>query len=118
MSKFNGESDRAPQAIKDALANLQTLPSIFTLRGGKRLIKVINAVLTDIQNEDNVDKGMAELPVKNPKTNFNKSVPVAKTFLDDKELKIAEEKKFAFNQAGLKVGSQVGTKKGVVAVLR
>ena len=45
-------------------------------------------------------------------------MPVAKTFLDDKELTTAEEKKFAFNQAGLKVGSQVGTKKGVVAVLR
>ena len=30
----------------------------------------------------------------------------------------AEEKKFASDQASLKVGSQVGTKKGVVAVLR
>ena len=71
MSKFNGESDRASRAIEDTLANLQTLPSTFTLREGKRLIKVINAVLTDLHNEDNVDKGIADLLVKNPKTNFN-----------------------------------------------
>ena len=45
-------------------------------------------------------------------------MPVAKTFLDDKELTTAEEKKFAFDQASIKVGSQVGTTKGVVAVLR
>ena len=100
------------------LANLQTLPSTFTLREGKRLIKVINAVLTDLHNEDNVDKGMAELFVKNPQTNFNESVPVAKTFLDNKELTTSEVTKFAFDQASLKVGSQVDTKKGVVAVLR
>ena len=52
---------------------------------------------------------MLDLLVKNPKTNFNESVPGAKTFLDDKELTTAEEKKFAFDQASLKVGSQVGT---------
>ena len=84
MSKFNSESDRASRAIEDVLANLQTLPSIFTLREGKILIKVINAVLTGLHNEDNVYKGMADILVKNPKTNFNESVPVAKTFLDDK----------------------------------
>ena len=41
-----------------------------------------------------------------------------KNFLDDKELTTAKEKKFALDQASLKVGSQVGTKKGVVVVLR
>ena len=61
---------------------------------------------------------MAELLVKNQKTNFNESVPVAKAFLDDKELTTAKEKKFASDQASLKVGLQVGTKKGVVEVLR
>ena len=61
---------------------------------------------------------MSDLLVNNPKTNFNESLPVAKNFLDDKELKTAKENKFAFDQASLKVGSQVGTKKGVVAVLR
>ena len=61
---------------------------------------------------------MADLLVNNPKTNFNESVTVAKTFLDDKELTTAEENKFAFDQASLKIESQVGTKKGVVAVLR
>ena len=66
MSKFNSESDRAFRAIEDALANLQTLPSTFTLREGKRIIKVINAVLTDLHNEYNIDKGMADLLVKNP----------------------------------------------------
>ena len=69
MLKFNSESDRASRAIEDALANLQTLPSTFTLREGKRLIKVINFVLTDLHNEDNLDKGMADLLVKNPKQN-------------------------------------------------
>ena len=97
MSKFNGESDRASRAIEDALANLQTLPSTFTLREGKRWIKVINAVLTDLHNEDNVEKGMADILVNNPKTNFNESVPVAKNFLDDKELTTAEEKNFALD---------------------
>ena len=45
-------------------------------------------------------------------------MPGAKTFLDDKELTTAEEKKSVFDQASLKVGSKVGTKKDVVAVLR